>query len=64
MTKKLTRTRAEAKKLMWEHYRDNKAFLPRWIGQYREEILDLLVIENNVSIVFDMVIESAGYSTL
>jgi hypothetical protein len=37
------RTRAEAKKLMWEYYRDNKEFLPKWIREFREEILELLV---------------------
>ena len=38
------RTRAEAKKLMWEYYGDNKANLPKWIGEYREEIIS--IIEN------------------
>ena len=35
-------TRAEAKKLMWEYYRDNKSSLPKWIGECREEIPDAL----------------------
>ena len=53
MTKKNgTRTRAEAKKLMWEYYRDNKASLPKWIGEYREEILENLVDGRDVTIVF------------
>jgi hypothetical protein len=39
MTEKATRTRAEAKKLMWEYYRDNKECLPKWIREYREKIL-------------------------
>ena len=39
MTKKTTRTRAEAKRLMWEYYRDNKTKLPRWIREFRERIL-------------------------
>ena len=42
MTKKTTRTRAEAKRLMWEYYRDNKVLLPIWIKEFREEIIDLL----------------------
>ena len=43
MTKKKdVRTRAEAKKLMWEYYRDNKASLPKWIGEFREEVLSEL----------------------
>jgi hypothetical protein len=44
MTKtKDVRTRAEAKKLMWEYYRDNKMSLPKWIGEFREEILEALI---------------------
>ena len=35
-------TRTDAKKLMWEYYRDNKASLPKWIRECREEILDEL----------------------
>ena len=38
-TKMKKRTRAEAKKLMWEYYRDNKEFLPKWIREYREDII-------------------------
>ena len=38
-TKMKKRTRAEAKKLMWEYYRDNKDFLPKWIRVFREEIV-------------------------
>jgi hypothetical protein len=37
------RTRAEAKKLMWEYYRDNKEFLPTWIRECREEVLERLL---------------------
>ena len=40
--KKTTRTRAEAKKLMWEYYSENKASLPKWIGECREEIITSL----------------------
>ena len=40
MTKKTTRTRAEAKKLMWEYYRNNRASFPKWIREFREEILE------------------------
>ena len=47
-----TRTRAEAKKLMWEYYRDNKASLPKRIGECREEILSGLVGGLDVSIAF------------
>jgi hypothetical protein len=46
------RTRAEAKKLMWEYYRDNKANLPKWIGEYREEIIEELAKGQDESHVF------------
>ena len=39
MTTMKKRTRAEAKKLMWEYYRANKAALPVWIRECREEII-------------------------
>ena len=47
--KKDVRTRAEAKKLMWEYYRDNKASLPKWIAEFREEVLDGIMSGGNVS---------------
>ena len=37
--RKGVRTRAEAKKLMWEYYRDNKTSLPKWIGECREDVI-------------------------
>jgi hypothetical protein len=43
MTKKTTRTRTEAKKLMWEYYRNNRASFPKWIREFREEILEILI---------------------
>ncbi len=41
--KKGKRTRAEARKMMWEYYTENKTSLPKWIRKCREEILDYLV---------------------
>jgi hypothetical protein len=55
-----TRTRTEAKKLMWEYYRDNKASLPKWIGEYREEIIDNLIFGETTEIAFDGALESAA----
>jgi hypothetical protein len=43
MTRKTTKTRAEAKRLMWEYYSGNKDWLPNWIREFREEILNRLV---------------------
>ena len=55
-----TRTRAEAKKLMWEYYRNNKANLPKWIVGCREEILEKAISGGNIGDLFDEVI---SYST-
>ena len=54
--KKDVRTRAEAKKLMWEYYRDNKTSLPKWIGEYREKIIDSLILGKNPQSIFDEVL--------
>lgn len=64
MTKKKdVRTRAEAKKLMWEYYRDNRASLPKWIGVCREEILDKLIDGLEPKQVFESVVESVESDT-
>jgi beta-galactosidase/beta-glucuronidase len=52
MTNKTTRTRAAAKKLMWEYYKENNADLPKWISEYREEILEALIQGKSPSFVF------------
>ena len=59
-----TRTRAEAKKLMWEYYRDNKASLPKWIGEYREEILCRLINGTCVAESFSINMENICWYTL
>jgi hypothetical protein len=52
MTKKTTRTRAEAKKLMWEYYRNNKDLLPKKIREFREEIIFDMTVGGDAKIVF------------
>ena len=58
-----TRTRAEAKKLMWEYYRDNKASLPKWIGGLRERIIGLLEKGVPVESAFSITDESVPLRT-
>ena len=59
MTKKTTtRTRAEAKKLMWEYYSENKASLPTWIEECREEVIEDLINGLSAKTVFSEIIES------
>ena len=56
-----TRTRAEAKKLMWEYYRDNKASLPKWIGEFREDILGKLIAGGRVGDLIDEIVSNSIY---
>ncbi len=64
MTKtKDVRTRAEAKKLMWEYYRDNKGSLPKWIGEFREEILTELGLGESVVVAFSRVVGNETQDT-
>ena len=62
-TKKTTRTRAEAKKLMWEYYSENKASLPTWIREFREEILESLGRGEDVDHVFWSIVRSVEQDT-
>ena len=61
--KKTTRTRAEAKKLMWEYYRDNKETLPKWIRECREEVLEQLIQGQSTSDVFRSIVRSVEQDT-
>lgn len=61
--KKTTRTRAEAKKLMWEYYSENKSSLPKWIGEFREEILSQLGTGKDVLDVFSSILEFVDSDT-
>jgi hypothetical protein len=63
MTKKTTRTRAEAKKMMWEYYRDNKGALPKWISEFREEILARLLSGLAPSIAFKVGPQTTKFDT-
>jgi hypothetical protein len=61
--KKTTRTRAEAKKLMWEYYRDNKASLPKWIREHREEVVQNLLRGASPEETFWRIVETVDPST-
>jgi hypothetical protein len=39
---------------MWEYYRDNKAILPKWIGEFREEIISGLMDGRDLTSVFQL----------
>ena len=52
MTKKTTRTRAEAKRLMWEYYRENRLTIPKGIRAKREIVIHLIQDGASPSIAF------------
>ncbi len=58
--KKDVRTRAEAKKLMWEYYRDNKASLPKWIVECREEIIEGLISGDSLEVAFGQLLDEVA----
>jgi hypothetical protein len=54
MTKKTEiRTRAEVKRLMLEYYSKNRVSFPRWIKEFREEIIALIESGGPPSVIFD-----------
>ena len=63
METKKKRTRAEAKKLMWEYYRDNKGFLPSSIRECRDEILGRLIDGRDPAVAFDLIQGNVETST-
>ena len=54
------RTRAEAKKLMWEYYRDNKALLPRDIRFERENLIADIGLGTSVDLAFDKAVQTVS----
>ena len=54
-------TRTEAKKLMWEYYRDNKSSLPKWIVECREAVLEHMMAGHHIELAFDVVLAANSY---
>ena len=54
------RTRAEAKKLMWEYYRDNKEFLPKNISLHRESLIADIGLGMAVDLAFNRAVQFAS----
>ena len=55
---KRQRLREEAKLVMWNYYKENKAQLPKWIRGYREDVLEGLMDGENVETVFSTILET------
>ena len=49
--------REEAKRAMWIYYRDHKAWLPEWIREYREEIIERIQAGKTAESVFNEIID-------
>jgi hypothetical protein len=60
MTKKMTRTRAEAKKLMWEYYQENKTLLPKNISVHRESLIADIGLGMTVESAFDRAVQTVS----
>jgi hypothetical protein len=49
--------REEAKLVMWNYYKENKDRLPKWIREYREEIISGIESGQKVEMVFNTIID-------
>ena len=49
--------REEAKLVMWNFYKENKERLPKWIREYREDVIEGLMNGENVETVFSTIVE-------
>jgi hypothetical protein len=50
--------REEAKLVMWNYYKENKIWLPKWIREYREDVIEGLMNGENVETVFSTIVET------
>ena len=48
--------REEAKLVMWNFYKENKERLPKWIREYREDVIEGLMNGENVETVFSTIV--------
>jgi len=59
MTVKTTkkRLRDEAKLAMWNYYSEQKAWMPKWMREYREDIISGIESGQTAEVVFNMIID-------
>ncbi len=50
--------REEAKLVMWNYYKENKTQLPKWIREYREDVIEGLMNGEDVETVFSTIVET------
>jgi len=55
---KQQRLREEVKLVMWNYYKENKAQLPKWIREYREDVIEGLMNGEDVETVFSTIVET------
>ena len=51
------RLRDEAKRQMWLYYKENKTWMPGWIREFREEIIEEIQSGRDPAIVFSEIID-------
>ena len=54
------RLRDEAKRAMWMYYREHKSRMPKWIREYREEIIEGIQEGMTPEGIFNEIIEGAA----
>jgi len=50
------RLRDEAKRAMWTYYKDSREWMPKWIREYREEIIESISSGSTAADVFTEII--------
>lgn len=51
------RLRDEAKRAMWLYYKDNKSAMPKWIREYRDEIIEQIQAGKTAEDIFNEIID-------
>lgn len=51
------RLKDEAKRTMWLYYKENKSWLPKWIREYRDEIIEQIQAGKTAENVFNGIID-------
>ncbi len=54
---KKQRLRDEAKLAMWNYYSEQKAWMPKWIREYREEVISGIESGQTAEVVFNTIID-------
>ena len=51
------RLRDEAKRAMWLYYKEHKSWMPEWIREFREEIIEEIRSGRDPAVIFNEIID-------